>query len=56
MAMKIGSKYKFSEIESRHWDQFAESAGLAKAHFGIGTVAAVDCSKTCLRFRAGIFW
>jgi serine/threonine-protein kinase HipA len=31
MAMKIGSKYKFSEIEMRHWDQFAESAGLAKA-------------------------
>ena len=31
MAMKIGSKYKFSEVEARHWDQFAESAGLAKA-------------------------
>ncbi len=31
MAMKIGSKYKFSEVEARHWDQFAEAAGLAKA-------------------------
>jgi serine/threonine-protein kinase HipA len=31
MAMKIGSKYKFSEVEKRHWDQFAESAGLARA-------------------------
>ncbi len=31
MAMKIGSKYKFSEIQARHWDQFAENAGLAKA-------------------------
>ena len=31
MAMKIGSKYKFSEIQARHWDQFAEGAGLAKA-------------------------
>lgn len=31
MAMKIGSKYKFSEVEARHWDQFAEDAGLAKA-------------------------
>ncbi|MEG1282695.1 MAG: type II toxin-antitoxin system HipA family toxin [Comamonas sp.] len=31
MAMKIGSKYKFSELEMRHWEQFAESAGLAKA-------------------------
>ena len=31
MAMKIGSKYKFSEVQARHWDQFAEAAGLAKA-------------------------
>ena len=31
MAMKIGSKYKFSELEARHWEQFAEEAGLAKA-------------------------
>lgn len=31
MAMKIGAKYKFSEVEARHWDQFAEHAGLAKA-------------------------
>lgn len=31
MAMKIGSKYKFSEVQPRHWDQFAEGAGLAKA-------------------------
>lgn len=30
MAMKIGSRYKFSELESRHWEQFAEAAGLAK--------------------------
>ena len=31
MAMKIGSKYKFSEIQVQHWDQFSEGAGLAKA-------------------------
>ncbi len=31
MAMKIGSKSKFSEVQARHWDQFAEAAGLAKA-------------------------
>ncbi len=31
MAMKIGSKYKFSEVQARHWDQFADSVGLAKA-------------------------
>ncbi len=31
MAMKIGSKYKFSEVQARHWDQFAAAAGLGKA-------------------------
>lgn len=31
MAMKIGSKYKFSEIQARHWEQFAVSVGLTKA-------------------------
>lgn len=31
MAMKIGSQYKLSEVQARHWDQFAEGAGLAKA-------------------------
>ncbi len=30
MAMKLGSKYKFSEVEARHWEQFADAAGLAK--------------------------
>lgn len=29
--MKIGSKYKFSEVRSQHWEQFAADAGLAKA-------------------------
>lgn len=31
MAMKIGSKYKFSEVQLRHWNQFSESVSLAKA-------------------------
>ncbi|MCX7258251.1 MAG: type II toxin-antitoxin system HipA family toxin [Polaromonas sp.] len=31
MAMKIGSKYKFSEVEARHWAQFATDAGLSPA-------------------------
>ena len=30
MAMKIGSKYKFTEVYKRHWEQFAQEAGLAK--------------------------
>lgn len=31
MAMKLGSKYKFSEVEMPHWEQFASSAGLSVA-------------------------
>ena len=31
MAMKIGSKYKFSEVQAQHWEQFAEGVGLTKA-------------------------
>ncbi len=31
MAMKIGSKYKFSEVQARHWNQFTEAVGLSKA-------------------------
>ena len=28
MAMKVGSKYKFTEIQAQHWQQFAQAAGL----------------------------
>jgi serine/threonine-protein kinase HipA len=31
MAMKIGSRYKFSDVQPRHWYQFAEEAGLSKS-------------------------
>lgn len=31
MAMKLGSKYKFTEVQAGHWDQFAQAAGLSKA-------------------------
>jgi serine/threonine-protein kinase HipA len=31
MAMKLGSKYKFSEVQTQHWDQFADAVGLGKA-------------------------
>ena len=31
MAMKLGGKYKFSEVQARHWAQFADAAGLSKA-------------------------
>ena len=29
MAMKLGGKYKFSEVMARHWDQFAQNSGLS---------------------------
>ena len=31
MAMKIGGKYKFSEVMARHWEQFALDASLSPA-------------------------
>jgi len=31
MAMKLGSKYRFSEVQERHWQRFAEVAGLSWA-------------------------
>lgn len=31
MAMKIGGKYKFGEIQMQHWGLFAEAVGLARA-------------------------
>ena len=31
MAMKVGSKYKFGEVETRHWEQFASAVGLSVA-------------------------
>ena len=30
MAMKIGSKYKLTEVYARHWEVFAQETGLAK--------------------------
>ncbi len=31
MAMKIGTKYRFSEVQLRHWERFAVEAGLSPA-------------------------
>lgn len=31
MAMKVGSKYRFAEVQARHWEQFAKAAGLSEA-------------------------
>jgi serine/threonine-protein kinase HipA len=27
----LGSKYKFTEVQARHWDQFAQAVGLSPA-------------------------
>jgi serine/threonine-protein kinase HipA len=32
MAMKIGGKYRFTEIMDRHWYRFADDCGLSKSH------------------------
>ncbi|AGX87511.1 hypothetical protein [Candidatus Symbiobacter mobilis] len=29
--MKLGGKYKFTEVQTRHWEQFAQAASLSKA-------------------------
>ena len=31
MAMKIGGKYRFTEVQARHWERFAHDAGLSPA-------------------------
>jgi serine/threonine-protein kinase HipA len=31
MAMKVGSKYRLSEVQVRHWEQLAKAAGLSGA-------------------------
>lgn len=31
MAMKVGSKYRFNEMQVRHWEQLAKAAGLSGA-------------------------
>ena len=31
MSMKIGSKYKFADVQARHWEQFALAAALSPA-------------------------
>ncbi len=31
MAMKVGSRYRFTEVQARHWEQFAQACGLSPA-------------------------
>ena len=50
MAMKIGNKYQFSEVQARHWEQLAEGAGFSKAGVEkINTLIEQRCAQTIQR-------
>lgn len=58
MAMKIGSKYKFSEVQVRHWERFAVDAGLSPAQvkkrvLNIAQRLPALAAKTIAVFEAG---
>ena len=53
MAMKLGSKYSFSEVQVRHWDRFAEAAGLSQAQTRKQVVRLSD-RKDCQLDRAAL--
>ncbi|EKY4113582.1 TPA: type II toxin-antitoxin system HipA family toxin [Pseudomonas aeruginosa] len=42
MAMKIGSKYKFTEVQDRHWATFVSDAGLSFANARKIVIALAD--------------
>ena len=49
MAMKIGSKYKFSDVQARHWDQFLEAVGLSRAQARKRILALAKSMSTTAR-------
>ncbi|MBV5340337.1 MAG: type II toxin-antitoxin system HipA family toxin [Deltaproteobacteria bacterium] len=58
MAMKIGSKYRFSEVQMRHWERFASEAGLSPAQvkkriLNIAGRLPALAAKTITVFEAG---
>ena len=57
MAMKIGSKYRFTEVQVRHWERFAAGAGLSPAQvkkriLNIAKRLPVLAGKTIAMFEA----
>ena len=61
MAMKIGRKYKFSEVEKRHWEQFAEGVGFTKAQtkrriLELAKSLRRDGTQAPVRPRIRFFW
>jgi serine/threonine-protein kinase HipA len=49
MAMKIGGKYRFSEVQARHWDQFLEAVGLSRAQARKRILALAKSMPTAAR-------
>ncbi len=59
--MKIGSKYKFSELQARHWLQFSEGVGLARAQakrriLELAKIAATHCAQAPIQSGTGLCW
>lgn len=57
MAMKIGSKYKFSDVQARHWEQFSKAAGLSPAQarrriLGLASQLPAQANAVHARFAA----
>lgn len=49
MAMKVGSKYRFAEVQVRHWEQFAQAAGLSEAQAKKRVAGIAQQLPTCAR-------
>lgn len=49
MAMKVGSKYRFAEVQVRHWEQFAKAAGLSGSQARKRVAGIAKQLPTCAR-------
>lgn len=49
MAMKVGSKYRFAEVQVRHWEQLAKAAGLSGAQTKKRVAAIAKQLPSCAR-------
>lgn len=49
MAMKVSSKYRFTEVQVRHWEQFAKAAELSKAQAKKRVTGIAEQLPSCAR-------
>lgn len=49
MAMKVSSKYRFAEVQVRHWEQFAKAAGLSEAQAKKRVTGIAEQLPSCAR-------